>query len=94
MATDGPTPTSCNPRIFKKGEHVASLYGGTANAVECWVQAVAKKANAQVDWHYFGGVARVLHLGNAESRTRVYATIEGLKPLLKGVIGVRIFPVD
>ncbi len=78
MATDGPTPTPCNPEIFQKGEGVCIL-AGSSNSVERWVQAVAKKADAQVDWHYSGGRANVLHLGDAESRQRVYNAMGELK---------------
>jgi hypothetical protein len=78
MATDGPDPIPCNPEIFKNGEGVCIL-AGSSNAVERWVQSVAKKANAQVDWHYSGGRANVLHLGDADSRQRVFNAIEELK---------------
>lgn len=85
MATDGPTPLPCNPDIFKNGKGVCVL-DGSSNAVERWVQAVAKKADAQVDWHYSGGRANVLHLGDDESRQRVLNAIEELKGELDGHI--------
>ena len=85
MATDGPTPPPCDPEIFKKGQGVC-IIDGSSNAVERWVQAVAKKANARVDWHYSGGRANVLHLGNGASRRRVLAAISALKGELKGHI--------
>ncbi len=83
MATDGPTPAPCDKDIFKNGETVVVL-DGSSNAVERWVQAVAKKAKARVDWHYFGGRAIVLHLGDDASRQRVLATIKELEPQLEG----------
>ena len=89
MATDGPTPAPCNPDIFKKGRGVC-VVDGSSNAVERWVQSVAKKANAQVDWHYSGGRANVLHLGDDESRQRVLNAINELEGELKG----RILSVD
>lgn len=85
MATDGPTPPPCNPNIFNKGRGVC-VVNGSSNAVERWVQSVAKKANAQVDWHYSGGRANVLHLGDDESRQRVLNAISELKDKLKGTI--------
>ncbi len=85
MATDGPTPPSCDKAIFKKGRPVAAIEG-SSNAVEHWVRTVAKKANAKVDWHYSGGIANVLHLGDDKSRTRVEAAITELAPTLKGRI--------
>lgn len=89
MATDGPDPAPCNPDIFKKGRGVC-VVDGSSNAVERWVQSVAKKANARVDWHYSGGRANVLHLGDDASRQRVLNAINELKSELKG----RILSVD
>lgn len=85
MATDGPTPAPCNPEIFKNGQGVCVL-DGSSNAVERWVQKVAKTANAQVDWHYSGGCANVLHLGDVESRQRVLQVINDLEGELDGTI--------
>lgn len=85
MATDEPTPPPCNQDVFRHGKPVAAL-DGRSNAVERWVQAVAKKANAQVDWHYSGGIAQVLHLGDEASRMRVEAAITELAPTLDGRI--------
>lgn len=85
MATDGPTPPPCNPEIFKNGKGVCVL-DGSSNAVERWVRAVAKKANAQVDWHYSGGRANVLHLGDDESRQCVLNAIRELEGRLEGTI--------
>lgn len=75
----------CDPKIFKKGQSVAALDAG-ANEAEEWVRAVAKEADARVDWHYSGGMAHVLHLGNKKSRDRVEATINKLESTLKGRI--------
>jgi len=85
MATDGPTPAPCNPEIFKKGKGVC-VVDGSSNAVERWVQSVAKKADAKVDWHYSGGRANVLHLGDEASRQRVLNAISELEGELKGRI--------
>lgn len=83
MANDGPTPPPCNSEIFKKGEGVCVL-SGASNAIENWVKAVAAKAEAQVDWHFSGGRANVLHLGDVASRQRVLNTIHEMKGELKG----------
>lgn len=85
MATDGPTPAPCNPEIFKSGQGVC-VVDGSSNAVDRWVQSVAKKADAQVDWHYSGGRANVLHLGDDESRQRVLNAISELEGELNGKI--------
>jgi len=54
------------------------------------VQSIAKKASAQVDWHYSGGRANVLHLGDDKSRQRVLNAINELEGELSG----RILSVD
>lgn len=79
MATDGPTPKPCNKKIFEDGELVCMLEG-SSNRVERWVKRVAKKASAKVDWHYAGGRAMVLHLGDTASRKRTMAAIKELMP--------------
>jgi len=75
----------CDEGIFKNGKSVAALDANSVDA-EAWVQEVAKRANAKVDWHYSGGIAHVLHLGDAESRARVMQTIEELRTSLNGTI--------
>jgi len=70
------------------------LIEGSSNAVEKWVRAVAKKAKAKVDWHYSGGVAQVLYLGNADDRARIEKAITALTPTLKGTILQRLAPSD
>lgn len=85
MATDGPTPPPCNAEIFECGEGVC-VVSGSSNAVERWVRAVAKKAHAQVDWHYSGGRANVLHLGDKASRQRVLEAIDELAGTLNGTM--------
>lgn len=82
MATDGPTPPPCDPEIFQKGDCVCEIMG-SSNAVERWVKLVAQTANAKVDWHYAGGVAIVLHLGDKASRQRVLSAIKALEPRLE-----------
>ncbi len=89
MATDGPTPAPCNDEVFNKGTGVC-VVDGSSNAVERWVRSVAKKANSQVDWHYSGGRANVLHLGDNASRQRVLDAIRELEKELDG----RILSID
>lgn len=91
MATDGPTPDPCPADIFRDGDPVI-LVDALPNATERWVQTVAALANARVDWHYSGGVAQVLHLGNSESRSRVDEAITQLADSLDGRI-IRRLPV-
>lgn len=78
-------PKPCNPKIFKKGKLIVALDAG-AEAAEEWVQSVAKKAKASVDWHYSGGIANVLYLGNEKVRERVNRAIDELADFLDGRI--------
>jgi hypothetical protein len=93
MATDGPTPKPCDRKIFREGQPIV-LVDGSSNAVENWVQAVAKRADARVDWHYSGGVAQVLFLGDADERARVEKAILALAPELNGTVLQRLAPGD
>jgi hypothetical protein len=83
MSTDGPTPKPCNKKILKNGTTVAML-AGSSNVIERWVRSVADRAKAQVDWHFAGGRAMVLHLGNKASLQRTLDAIQELKPSFKG----------
>ncbi len=83
MATDGPTPAPCPRDIFEHGEPVIIL-DARSNACERFVRAVAEMANARVDWHYSGGRAQVLFLGDAEARKRVGVALDALLPKLEG----------
>lgn len=85
MATDGPTPPNCDTEVYKHGSHVGTV-DGSSNAVEKWVKTIAKESNARVDWHYIGGRANVLHLGNKEDRKRVLETMHKLVSSLKGTL--------
>ena len=64
MATDGPTPPPCDPRIFSHG--VTVFVGDTIGscAIERWVQKIAKASGQRVDWHWAGGRANVLAIGD------------------------------
>ena len=85
MATDGPTPAPCNPDIFTNGTGLC-IVAGSSNAIEQWVQAIARKAGAQVDWHFCGGRANVLHLGDDASLQRALEAVKEMESQLDGQI--------
>ena len=89
MTSDETAIADCDADIFKNG-HPVVLIDGRSDAVEDWVRAVANAANAQLDWHFSGGIAQVLHLGDDESRTRVEDAIDQLTDTLKGKIMRRV----
>lgn len=77
MATDGPTPPPCDPEIFKRGEMVFMTHTIPSNAMEGWVRQVAERSKQRVDWHFAGGRACVLALGDLDA---VRKAIEELMP--------------
>jgi hypothetical protein len=89
MAIKEVTLPPCKDEIFRQGKGVCVI-DGDPEPIERWVRAVANKAKAKVDWHYSGGRANVLHLGDQESRQRVLNTISELKPELEG----RLLSID
>lgn len=78
MATDGPDPTACDKEIFHNGTHVFLTDSISSNRMERWVKEVAKLSEQRVDWHFFGGRANVLAIGDLD---RVHAAIQELMPL-------------
>ncbi len=64
MATDGPDPTPCNKEIFNEGEFICMTNSIPSNAMEGWVKKIAEVSGQPVDWHFAGGRARVLALGD------------------------------
>lgn len=81
----------CDDEVFSQGVPVLLIDGRSA-AVERWVAAVAAQATARLDWHYSGGVAQVLHLGDDAARARVEAAIDALADTLDGGILQRLEP--
>ncbi len=66
----------CDPDIYAKGEGICVLDACMHRAEE-WVQSVAKESGQRMDWHYVGGRAVVLFLGDRE---KVLAAIVKLEP--------------
>jgi hypothetical protein len=73
-ASGAPLPPPCDDEVFKKGKSIVALDAASEHAEE-WVQAVAKSSGQRVDWHYSGGIANVLFLGD---RAKVMAAIEAM----------------
>lgn len=79
------TPTPCNPAIFRDGRSVAAIAQGSGARswhIEALIRAVATRSGTrgQTDWHYSGGIAQVLTLGNAD------AVAEALRALWPGFL--------
>lgn len=77
MATDGPDPPPCDKKVFQNGELVFVTHTIPSNAMEGWVKKVAKRSGQRVDWHFAGGRACVLALGDI---AKVHQAIVDLLP--------------
>ena len=73
-------PPPCASDIFKDGVGLCVL-DARSHAAESWVQAVAAKSGQRVDWHYSGGRANVLVLGDHGA---ALAAARELAPTLDG----------
>lgn len=82
-----PPVQSCDPEVFNTGFGVCAL-DASAGAAEEWVKKVAARSGQRVDWHYSGGRANVLYIGDY---TRVLAAVTELEPELRGTL-LAIFP--
>ncbi len=60
-ASGAPMPPPCNSKIFKKGVVVALVYGPSED-IEAWVVELRRLTELPADWHFAGGVGRVLML--------------------------------
>jgi hypothetical protein len=64
------TSDPCDEEIFTKGNHVAILAGANAKTIDEFVRCVSEKAKIKMDWHYVGGRANVLAIGEIEAARR------------------------
>lgn len=77
MATDGPDPPPCARDIMERGEAVFITHSIPSNAMERWVRSIAERSFQRVDWHFVGGRAVVLAIGDLDL---VREAIETLMP--------------
>lgn len=66
FSTDGPTPPNTSSDIYENGELMMVTSSIGSNALERWVKKVAKLSGQPVDWHWHGGRAQILALGDLE----------------------------
>lgn len=55
---------ACNQEIYKNGIQVFLTHTLRADDVETWVKKISIDSGQKVDWHYFGGRAIILALGD------------------------------
>jgi len=69
----------CDRGVFKDGHSICVLDARSADAEE-WVCKVAKESGQRIDWHYSGGRANVLYIGDhAKVRAAVYKLARELR---------------
>jgi len=71
------TPPPCNKDIYDNGTSVFITHSIPSEDIEKWVKKIAKLSGQPVDWHFFGGRAVVLALGDIQ---KVKDTIKTLLP--------------
>ena len=54
----------CDKDIYDNGTQVFLTHTISGKDIEKWVQKIAEESGEKVDWHYFGGRAVVLALGD------------------------------
>lgn len=69
---------SCDKEVYNNGSLIFVTHTMSSARVEEWVQAVAKESGQKVDWHYVGGRAQILFLGDQE---KVAAALIKLRPM-------------
>jgi hypothetical protein len=67
-------PTPCNKDIFKDGKCVA-MYSAGMIVMEGLVREANRKKGIEMDWHYAGGIAVVLTLGDTEACRKALADV-------------------
>lgn len=60
----------CDPVIYKQGQRVFLTHTIPSVKIEKWIKQVAAQSGQPVDWHYVGGRAVILALGDL---SKVYA---------------------
>ena len=69
---------NCDKKVYRKGEHIATIIDLKPSRIEEIVKTAAKSSGQRIDWHYVGGRACVKALGDLNA-ARTYLK-EGLKP--------------
>jgi hypothetical protein len=66
-------PEPCDKDVFTSGKPLMAANTWypednpiRADGFEKWVQKIAKESGQKVDWHYSGGIAQVLYLGDKD----------------------------
>lgn len=67
----------CDKEVFTNGHLVMITHTIPSRLIEKWVKKVAKTSGQRVDWHYAGGRACIMAIGDLQT---VYDVIDSLMP--------------
>lgn len=59
-------PQRCHPDIFKNGHMVFLTHTLGTDGMNEWIKALRETSGQPIDWHFAGGRARVLALGDID----------------------------
>lgn len=74
MATSQPT-NQCDTEVYESGDTIAWMTG-PSTVIEALVVRVRELTGARIDWHYAGGRACVLMLGDAKAKVKAREELE------------------
>lgn len=65
----------CDPDVFRNGNPLlaADTSDCGARQFEAWVKSIAELSGQRVDWHYSGGIAQVLYIGDRRAIVKALA---------------------
>lgn len=66
----------CDKEVYENGSQIFLTHSIPAKKIEKWIKAVAKESGQKVDWHYVGGRAVILALGDLK---KVYSALTNLR---------------
>lgn len=66
----------CDSEIFERGTPVMLLHGPRSALIEEWVKRLAAETQTRTDWHFAGGRAVVLVLGDEADIAKVRNAVD------------------
>lgn len=80
-------PDRCNQNVFDNGVSIAIL-GEEKATLNQWCQEASKRHGQPIDWHYCGGRANVLALGDPNRAAEILREVMQGKPP-EGVVDIK-----
>lgn len=71
-------PPPCDSEILRIGVPVAIIVDGNSRTTNAWILKIRQCTHVHVDWHYSGGRAQVLMIGDAAAHARVQSAMANI----------------